>query len=114
MALISLNINDRSYEMTCDDGQEEHLQKLAGLIDERVRDLVTSVGPVGEPRLLVMASLLITDELYDAYTEIHALKSGDGGNGKKAPINLATGARASTLESWAKRVEAIAARIEGA
>ena len=108
MARISLSINDRSYDMTCDDGQEEHLQKLAAHIDERVREMAVSVGPVGEPRLLVMASLVIADELHSAYREIHTLKGdsdgeGAGGNGKIA----------SALESCAGRIEAIAARLEG-
>ena len=108
MARISLIINDRSYDMSCEDGQEEHLQKLAEHIDERVREMAGSVGPVGEPRLLVMASLVITDELHSAYREIHALKEGAEGAGAEG-----NGEMTSALESCAGRIEALAARLEG-
>ncbi len=76
MTQISLTINDRAYDVTCDDGQEGHLRKLAEHLDERVRDLAVAVGQVGEGRLLVLASLVVADELFEAYKELHALKAG--------------------------------------
>ncbi len=122
MAQITLKINDRSYEMTCDDGQEEHLSKLAEHVDERMRQLAGSVGQVGEARLLIMASLLITDELYDAYRQIHVLDaSGDGagdgtGDGADGEADDADDSEleaevAAALESSAERIEAMAARL---
>ena len=115
MPQISLNINDRNYQVTCDDGQEEHLRKLAGHLDERIRDLTGSVGQVGEGRLLVMASLIVADELFEAYKEIHALKAGNGGpaEGPAAGGN-GEGAAAAALEACAQRIETIAARLGGA
>lgn len=113
MAQITLKINDRSYEMTCDDGQEEHLRKLAEHVDERMRQLAGSVGQVGEARLLIMASLLITDELYDAYRQIHVLDAegdADGGNGEADDSELEAEI-AAALESSAERIEAMAARL---
>ncbi len=105
MAEISLTINERSYDVACDDGQEGHIRKLAEHIDERVRDLAGTVGQVGEGRLLVMASLVVADELFEAYKQIHALKPG---------AEPETGTTAETLEACAKRIEAIAARLGGA
>jgi len=115
VAQITLKINDRSYEMTCDDGQEEHLRKLAEHVDERMRQLAGSVGQVGEARLLIMASLLITDELYDAYRQIHVLDAsgdgaGDGANGEADDSELEAEI-AAALESSAERIEAMAARL---
>ena len=107
MAQIKLKINDRSYEMTCDDGQEDHLRRLAAHVDERMRELAGTVGQVGEARLLIMASLMITDELYDAYHQIQ-----EGGVGNGAPENGALESEVSAaLESGAKRIEAMAARL---
>jgi len=115
MAQITLKINDRSYEMTCDDGQEDHLRKLAEHVDERMQELASSVGQVGEARLLIMASLLIADELYDAYRQIHALDAGDGDevaspNGV-ADAGVLEAEIAAALESGAERIEALAARL---
>ena len=104
MALITLNVNGRGYEMACDDGQEAHLQKLAEYIDEKVQGLARSAGQAGEKRVLVMASLLIADELFEAYRQIHALGAEDGDS------QDATAA----LNSCAERLEAIAARLADA
>jgi cell division protein ZapA len=114
MPEISLNINERSYQVTCDDGQEEHLRKLASHLDERIEGLVGAVGQVGEGRLLVMASLMVADELFEAYKENHALKAANGGTaqGGAAPENEA--AAAAALETCAQRIETIAARLGGA
>ncbi len=50
MAVVSLKINERTYDVACEVGQEAHLRKLAQYMDERVRDLVASVGSAGSPR----------------------------------------------------------------
>ncbi len=116
MPQISLDINDRNYEVTCDDGQEEHLRRLAGHLDERIRALASAVGQVGEGRLLVMASLVVADELFEAYKEIHALKGAPGGGTPGDAPGDATGdaGAAEALEACAPRIETIAARLAGA
>ncbi len=119
MPQISLKINERSYQVTCDEGQEEHLRKLASHLDERIQDLAGSVGQVGEGRLLVMASLMVADELFEAYKDIHALKAGgDAGAGDGAGANAGDGAgdgaAAAALEACAQRIETIAARLAAA
>ena len=63
MAQVDVAINGRSYQIACDDGQEAHLSQLGQYVDKRVRELVSAVGQIGDSRLLVMASLLIADEL---------------------------------------------------
>ncbi len=105
MAEISLTINGRSYDVSCDDGQEDHLRRLAEHLDERVKGLAGSVGPVGEAWLLVMTGLLIADELFEAYKELHALKAG---------LDPDSVGAAETLEACAERIEAIALRLGAA
>jgi cell division protein ZapA len=119
MTQISLTINDRNYEVTCDDGQEEHLRRLAGHLDERIQGLVGAVGQVGEARLLVMASLMVADELFEAYKENHALTAAQGAAQGGAQEGASGGvpgsaASAAVLETCAQRIEAIAARLGGA
>ena len=62
---VAISINGRDYDIACDDGQEEHLTRLAGFVDERVQELVSTVGNIGDMRLLVLTSLLIADELHE-------------------------------------------------
>lgn len=113
MAQIKLKINDRTYEMTCDDGQENHLLKLAAHVDERMRELAGTVGQVGEARLLIMASLMISDELFDAHHRIQVLE-GDAeataSNGA-AENGALESELAAALESGTERIEALAARL---
>ncbi|MHA1152054.1 MAG: cell division protein ZapA [Alphaproteobacteria bacterium] len=114
MPEISLNINERNYQVTCDEGQEEHLRKLAGHLDERIQGLVGAVGQVGEGRLLVMASLMVADELFEAYKENHALQAANGGVGEASATQGEEGeAAAAALETCAQRIETIAARLVG-
>lgn len=116
MAQVTLKINDRSYEMTCDDGQEEHLHKLAGHVDDRMRELAGQVGQVGEARLLIMASLLLADELYDAYRQIHDMNAAAAEAEAAVPEadnGSAPEAAAATLARFAERIEAMAARLGG-
>ena len=70
MSQITVVVNGRKYDIACDDGQEAHLTRLAQYIDRRVDELIAAVGQVGDARLLVMASLLVADELSEVYTEL--------------------------------------------
>jgi cell division protein ZapA len=75
MPLVNVMVNGRAYTLACDDGEDEHLKQLAGLVDEKVRELLGSVGQVGDQRLLLMASLLMADELHDAVTRLEDSKN---------------------------------------
>ncbi len=114
MPEISLNINERNYQVTCDEGQEEHLRKLASHLNERIEGLVGAVGQVGEGRLLVMASLMVADELFEAYKENHALKAANGDAARAGPGKSGAAAAAAALETCAQRIETIAVRLGGA
>ena len=48
MALVTVTLNGRKYEISCDDGQEAHLEKLAAYVDSRVAELQGAVGNVGD------------------------------------------------------------------
>lgn len=111
MARVSVTINGRKYPIACEDGQEAHLSRLAAYVDRRISELVASVGQVGDTQLLVMVSLLVADELSDAYSEIETLQaSGPGGGARvEAEENLGT-----AMESLADRIERIADRLKEA
>ena len=112
MSEVALTINGRVYTIGCGDGEEGHLRLLAGHLDEKVAELVEKLGQIGEARLLVMASLMIADELSEAYTRL-ADQDGAEGDGGAATLSDQAAAAAS-LERCAQRLEALAARVEQA
>ena len=80
MSQVDVQINGKSYNVSCDDGQEDHLLELAGYVDQRVQELIKSVGQVGDARILVMACLLIADELAETYSNEKNVNSGEENN----------------------------------
>ena len=106
MAQVDVSINNHSYRISCDDGQEEHLKKLAELVDQRLTQLVNTVGQVGESRLLVMTCLVIADELTESYAALQEKAGAAGENG-----TVADAALAAATEALARRIETIAARL---
>jgi cell division protein ZapA len=66
MGQVSVPVNGRSYAITCEDGQETRIRRLAQYVDAKVAEFVGSVGQAGEARLLLLAALVIADELSDA------------------------------------------------
>ena len=64
MSQVDVKINGKSYNVSCDDGQEDHLLELAGYVDQRVQELIKSVGQVGDARILVMACLFYNQMNY--------------------------------------------------
>lgn len=99
MAQVSVTINGRDYRVACEDGQEAHVTALADYIGRHVADLVQDVGQVGETRLLLMAGLVVADELSELRAELDTARS-------------ETGRSSAVEEALAERLEALAARIE--
>src|SRR5258708_427665 len=75
MPLVNIMVNNRAYTVACDDGEEEHLRELGAHVDAKVKELLSSVGQVGEPRLLLMAALLLADEHHDMVARLEARTS---------------------------------------
>ena len=80
MANVNIKFNGIEFLLSCDDGQEDHLLELAGYVDQRVQELIKSVGQVGDARILVMACLLIADELAETYSNEKNVNSGEENN----------------------------------
>ncbi len=110
MAQVNITINDRKYQVACDDGQEAHLTRLGDYVDKRLNELVAAVGQVGDSRLLVMVSLLLADELSDLYADAKPGKEGNS-KGSSARDDEDLGAM---IEKMAERIENIAAGLEQA
>jgi cell division protein ZapA len=107
---ISLTVNGRPFAVTCDDGQEARIRRLGQYVDAKVAEFVGSLGQIGEARLLLLAALVIADELADANEALQSERS--GARAAETEAKAAVGAAASSVNGLAQRVEAIAARAE--
>ena len=74
MAQVNVTINGRQYRMGCEDGQEEHVLSLAQEIDDRIDQLRSAHGEIGDQRLTVMAALTVADELSETAQRIRRLE----------------------------------------
>jgi len=108
VAQVKLAVNGRNYLISCDDGQEPQLEKLGQYLDGKMEQLVQSVGQVGEARLLVMAALLISDELFETRAKLE--ESGNFSD-TMAGLEEAEETMAAALQSCAGRIETLAQRL---
>jgi cell division protein ZapA len=74
MSHINVRINGRQYRMACKEGQEMRVLKLAESLETRIGSLRGKFGEIGDARLVVMASLTVCDELFDATARIRDLE----------------------------------------
>jgi cell division protein ZapA len=74
VAQINVSINGRQFRMACEDGQEDHLLRLARDFDQRVEKIRAQFGEVGDMRLTIMAALTLGDEMSEAVKRIRRLE----------------------------------------
>ena len=106
MAQVEIIINGQAYRISCEDGQEQRLHELAQMVGAHVGDLVEQVGQVGQTRLLVMASLLVADELVDLREAASEVVEDASDNGPGRAIE-AMGRVSSRLEAIADRLDRV-------
>jgi cell division protein ZapA len=104
MAQVTLRINGYAYTIGCRDGEEQHLLAMGQEVEQRIETIRTSAGQSGEARMLVMASLLMADELHEFRLRMQSAQPGAAVNGESR-----LGRRLSRM---AKRAEDIAAGLE--
>lgn len=107
MAQVTVKINGYSYTVGCEDGQEQHLSDMAAQVETRVESIRQLGSQTGEARLLVLAGLLMADELHDMKADLDAARSMAPAGRKKAD-----GDSARRMSKLAARAEQIAAELE--
>ena len=75
MTSVNIIVNDRSYAIACEEGQEERVESLGRYIDKRVSDIAGAGAAHNESQLMVLTSLIITDELFELREEVKMLKA---------------------------------------
>ena len=108
MAQVTVKINGYSYTVGCEDGQEDHLMAMASQVESRIDSIKALGSSSGEQRLLVLAALLMADELHDTRMEADNLRTLMAKSGKAK----ADGESARRVSKLAARAEQIANGLE--
>lgn len=106
MAQVEVTVNERTYKITCDNGQEQRLQQLAGYFDRHVSRLSVELGQIGDARLMLLAALTVCDELFETRRRL-----ADAETGAEALAPDTIGGASRVIEAAATRITAIAARV---
>ncbi len=114
MGQVAITINGNNYQIACDEGQEERLTRLGAYVDERTAELVKGVGNVGDVRLMVMASLMVTDKLFDTIAEVEKMRAEAAQNKQKEAPAKPDDSLAPLVDAMAERIEDIAVNLENA
>ena len=75
MGQVSVTLNGRTYRLECGEGEEAHLIALAEYLGSHVETMKQKFGQVGDDRLILMAALMVTDELWELRRQIQELKT---------------------------------------
>jgi cell division protein ZapA len=121
MAQLTVKLNGYAYNVGCEDGQEAHLQEMARQVEQRIESIKALGGQSGESRLLLLAALLMADELHDTAIELASLRQPSKGVPPATPAAAAAPTEAAErpdtrtknrIAKLARKAEDIAASID--
>jgi cell division protein ZapA len=78
MAQVTLRINGYAYTLGCQDGEEKHLEAMGAEVGNRIDGVRAAAGPSGEARMLVMAALLMADDIFELRRKLEAAEAASG------------------------------------
>lgn len=110
MGQVSVTLNGRTYRLECGEGEENHLIALAEYLGSHVDTMKRKFGQVGDDRLILMASLLVTDELWELRRQMQELKSALAES--RRDRSVADESVKSVQTDLAQRVSSVADRVE--
>jgi cell division protein ZapA len=102
MAEVQLEIGGRTYPVSCRDGEEPHLLRIAEMVNSKAVEARGAVGTGGEVRHLLLTSLLLADELQEARSSNPAVTSS----------SPSFSSETAEFEALATRLEALASALE--
>ena len=110
MGEFIVTLNDRAYRLECGEGEETHLIALAEYLGTHVETMKRKFGQVGDDRLILMAALVVTDELWELRRQMQELKSSVAE--ARRDRSVAAESAKSVEADLAVRIGAVADRLE--
>ena len=117
MPTVEFNIGHKSYELSCQEGEERLLRRAAAILDTEARAILEQAGRMPEPRLLLLAGLMLADRMSStedraaaAERELARLKA----NPPRIEVPVIPSGIAEAMAEIAARAEALADRAEEA
>ena len=74
MANVSIKFNGKEFLLSCDDGQEEHLEELLIQLNQKFNELKNNLGNLGENKLLLITAVKILDEYHETKKKVDQKK----------------------------------------
>ncbi len=74
MANVTIKFNGKEFLLSCDDGQEEHLEELLIQINQKFNNLKNDLGNIGENKLLLITAVKVIDEYYETKKKVEQKK----------------------------------------
>jgi cell division protein ZapA len=111
MSQVVVTVNGRAFPLNCADGEEPRIRRLAQYVDGKIGDFVKTHGQIGEARLILLAALVIADELSDTNDLVQTERSRAHAPAI-VPADDNGAAVAAGIRGLAQRIETIAARLE--
>lgn len=115
MAEVSITVNGRHYDITCDTGQEGRIMDLAAYADHKLQQIARAAGVWDEKQLLVLTALQLANEILEAH------EAGDAAVRTATPPPVVQGMSkedeqvlARALGDLAQRIEIIAQKVQAA
>tara|TARA_Y100001936_G_scaffold216385_1_gene227559 strand:+ start:190 stop:636 length:447 start_codon:yes stop_codon:yes gene_type:complete len=75
MANVSIKFNNKEFLLSCEDGQEEHLEELLIQINQKFNSLKNDLGNLGENKLLLITAVKVMDEYYETKKKVDQKKN---------------------------------------
>lgn len=126
MPEVTISIGGRNFEVACQEGEEHFLHSAARMLDVEAQALASQIGRIPEPRMLLMAGLMLADktaamedkvrEMEDlvaaAQAELNELKSRPAPEPERVEVPVIPEIVTDTLAEIAARAESLAASVE--
>ena len=75
MANVNIKFNGKDFLLSCEDGQEDHLEELSSNLNKKFESLKSKLGNLGENKLLLITSISLMDEYFETKKKIEEKKS---------------------------------------